>query len=416
MRTVDARWSNVAAGLKRAKQLDRELKKEWVPRVEEARRSRHERERTAWRVRQEANRRSFEEELAAWRARYAERCRHVEDQMPVWTRAYSNERQRLKSRAGWGALSTLALLAVAAAILALVAATVWSYLIVAATVLSLALGPASLSWWRLARLRGQKPSPNHTDDPEPQPPATEPEPRPDQRDPLSLKIAQQWWDEVSYDSNARRSEATYGDEGVDDFWNYLVSRLPNNYVAVRDLLVRKALDVDVLVVGPTGIWIFEVKHWSGEITCRRGKWRRKKTWHEQGGYEVCEEEDIDSFDEQWLREQDAVEETLRRRLPQPGSLISTISGGIVFTHPEATWDIDKSCRSGWGPPKYWAKTIVNSPALPQLTPENQLRVLDALLKWAHRLDREPAAPSCSVELAQRLFSKATGNARAYVEA
>jgi len=173
----------------------------------------------------------------------------------------------------------------------------------------------------------------------------------------------------------------------------------------------------VFVVGPTGIWIFEVKHWSGKITCRQGRWRRRRTWYEPGGYEASEEKDIDSFDEQWLREADAVKETLRRRLPKQGSLISTVRGGIVFTHPEATWDIDESCRSGWGPPRFWAKTILDSPALAQLTPENRLRVLDAVLKWAGRLDEQRgSAASCSVELAQRLFSNATETARAYVEA
>ncbi len=166
-------------------------------------------------------------------------------------------------------------------------------------------------------------------------------------------------------------------------------------------------------MGPTGIWIYEVKHWSGEITCRRGRWRRRRTWYEPGGYEASEEKDIGSFDEQWLREEHAVKETLERRLPQPGALIATITGGIVFTHPQATWDIDSSCRSGWGPPDHWAKTILDSPALDQLTPQNQLRVIAALLKWAHRLDQNLAGDaSCSVELAQRLFSDATENARA----
>jgi len=59
---------------------------------------------------------------------------------------------------------------------------------------------------------------------------------------------------------------------------------------------------------------------------------------------------------------------------------------------------------------------MDSPILPQLTPENQLRVLEALLKWTHRVDETLASvTSCSVEQAQTLFSNATGNARAYVE-
>ena len=39
---------------------------------------------------------------------------------------------------------------------------------------------------------------------------------------------------------------------------------------MRGLLVARNL----VVVDPTGVWVYEVKHWSGEITCERGEWRR----------------------------------------------------------------------------------------------------------------------------------------------
>lgn len=415
MRTVDTRWQNLAAGLRRAEQLDRELGNDWVPRIQEARRRRLDAERAAWRGRQDADRGRFEEQHSAWRVRYSERCREDEERLRVWTEALSDEWQRLRDRARSGTLSGLAAIAVLAAVLVLLAAPVWSYVLAAATVLSLTLGPAALSCWALARLRGEKPSHGHADDPEPRPPATEPDPRPDPRDPLAVKIVEQWWDEISSDPGNPRSERTHGDEGVEDFWNHLAARLPNSYVAVRELLVRRKLDVDVLVVGPSGISVFEVKHWSGEITCLRGRWRRRRTWFEPGGYETSEEKDIESFDQQWLREEHAVKETLRRRLPQLDPLVLTIDGGLVFSHPSATWTIDESCRSGYGKPEFWAKTIIDGEALPKLTPEDQLRVLDALLKWAHRLDEVGRAASNSVELAQRLFSNAIGSARAYLE-
>jgi len=286
MRTIDRRWQNVARGLDRAEQLEGQLKTQWVPRIEEAALSRLESAQAAWRCRQEASWRQFEKQHAGWSARYSERCRHVEDQLRVWSPRFSHERERFRSRAKWGALSGLATLAILGLILALLGAPVSSYPLAAAAVLCLALGPAALSSWRLGVLRRAKPSPHHAGDPEPQPPAAEPEPTLDRGDPLPLKIRQQWCDEVSYSPRTPRPKGTHGDEGVERFWSYLGMRLPDKYVAVRDLLVRRGLDVDILVAGPTGIWLFEVKHWTGEITCRGGRWRKEKnlvrTWRLRG--------------------------------------------------------------------------------------------------------------------------------------
>ena len=87
----------------------------------------------------------------------------------------------------------------------------------------------------------------------------------------------------------------------------------------------------------------------------------------------------------------------------------------MFTHPEVACYVDDSCKSGYGNATFWAKTIVSDPVRLELRPEEQLRVIDALLKWAHRLDEDLGrATSCSVKLAEDLFSNATAKAEAYV--
>jgi hypothetical protein len=50
----------------------------------------------------------------------------------------------------------------------------------------------------------------------------------------------------------------YGDQGEESFVSCLSGALSKEYVAVRDLLVAQNLDADVIVVGPTGFWIYEV--------------------------------------------------------------------------------------------------------------------------------------------------------------
>jgi hypothetical protein len=414
MRSLDRRWQYVAKGCNRAEQLETKLRDSWQHRIQEAEGRRFEKARAAWQARQAASRREFEEQLNLWRLRDSARRSELELQKAIWARELSDGRQRLRKRARFGLSLGLLVLVVLAPIL--LAAPVLSYFLAAVAVLSLALLPALASWEWLRRRQGEEPSPDPADDPEPQPPATGPEPRPDPADPVPLNITQKWWDKVAYNPRTPRPEQTHGDEGVEDFCNDLVAELPDTYFAVRDLLVRRKLDVDVLVVGPTGIWVFEVKYWTGEITCHRGEWHKTTTWYGPGGYEESKEKDMRSPDRQWLREKVEVEKTLQR-LPGSESLLSAIQGGIVFSHPDGHWDIDGSCESAYGGPDDWTEAIRSSPSLPQFTLETRLRVLEGLLKWTHRIDQQIGpVVSCSVELAETLFANATREARAYVEA
>lgn len=88
-------------------------------------------------------------------------------------------------------------------------------------------------------------------------------------DPSSL--TQRWWATISgRASSVRRSGPTlsarhYGDAGEEAFVSYLAGHLSDGYLAARGLLVVRNLDADVILVGPTGVWVYEVKHWSGSL-------------------------------------------------------------------------------------------------------------------------------------------------------
>jgi hypothetical protein len=94
--------------------------------------------------------------------------------------------------------------------------------------------------------------------------------------------------------------------------------------------VARNLDADVIVASPTGVWVYEVKHWSGEITCERGQWRRVKTFREPGGRLVRELEALRPFDRQWAKEAAAVKGALRRALPDCSELPEAVGGASLY--------------------------------------------------------------------------------------
>jgi hypothetical protein len=213
------------------------------------------------------------------------------------------------------------------------------------------------------------------------------------------------------------SARAYGDEGEAAFVSYLAGALPEEYVAINGLLVARHLDADVILVGPTGIWVYEVKHWSSEIICQDGQWRRIKTYRQPGGRLVQEHEMLRPFDKQWLREANAVKETLRRRLPQHPNLHEYVGGGLVFTHGGSSFSADNTCKA-----RVYTEVLRGS----SLRISRGTRLHDAgpsaryrhPPQWSDRLhERQGEAPwetSSSVELAERLHEEALSQALSYI--
>ena len=246
-----------------------------------------------------------------------------------------------------------------------------------------------------------------------------PDPLPDPSD-----LSGRWWATISGSalsvqrSGPALSARRYGDVGEAAFISYLAGKLPEEYVAVSGLLVARSLDADVIVAGPTGIWVYEVKHWSGEIICQDGQWRRVKTYHKPGGRLVQEHQVLKPFDKQWIREANAVKETLRRRVPQRPNLHEAVGGGLVFTHGGFSFFADDSCEARFYSPGSCVEALAGSPEVPGFTMQERLRAIDALLEWSDRLhERQGEAPwgtSSSVELAEHLHEGAVSQALSYV--
>ena len=246
-----------------------------------------------------------------------------------------------------------------------------------------------------------------------------PDPLPDPSD-----LSGQWWATISGSAlSVRRSGSAlsarrYGDEGEAAFVSHLARELPEDYVAVSGLLVARSLDADVIVGGPTGIWVYEVKHWSGQIICQDGQWRRVKTYHKPGGRLVQEHQVLKPFDKQWIREANAVKETLRRRVPRCPNLREAVGGGLVFTHGGFSLFADDSCEARFYSPGSCVEALAGSPEIPGFTMQERLRAIDALLEWSDRLHEQrgevPWATSSSVELAEHLHEDAVSQALSYL--
>jgi hypothetical protein len=166
------------------------------------------------------------------------------------------------------------------------------------------------------------------------------------------------------------------------------------------------------------VWVYEVKNWSGQITCERGEWRRVKSYRQPGGRLVREVEFLRPFDKQWAKEANSVKEVLRREMPDHPGLPGAIGGGLVFTHAGLSFVADDSCRCWYGRPGSCVEVLRRSPEMPGFTMERRLGAVDALLDWSDLLhERQGGAPwetEDAVELAERLYVDAVSIASSYV--
>jgi len=177
----------------------------------------------------------------------------------------------------------------------------------------------------------------------------------------------------------------------------------SSYILYR-LQQRYGDDVDVTVIGPKGVWVFEVKYWSGTITWRNGEWFRAKSYYKPGGIPVTEPGEVGQPpDQQWQRMTDDVAETLRRRAPRLLArlpVLTQVKGGLVFTHPEASYDIGPGCPCARGDIADWTRQLAKAPVVPGLSERIVLHILDALLVRHRQVSETRATHSMDAYAAQ----------------
>ncbi|MGH3087673.1 MAG: NERD domain-containing protein [Rubrobacteraceae bacterium] len=191
-------------------------------------------------------------------------------------------------------------------------------------------------------------------------------------------LSGEWWAEISEGVPAVRRSAPalsareVGDDGEAAFVAHLNGTLPEEYVAVRNLLMARSLDADAIVAAPTGIWVYEVKNWVGDITCENGKWQRMNEpikW---------------PFDKQWIKEAAIVKEALRRGLPEHPDIHEAVGGGLVFTQSQFSLSVDGSCEAPVYTPGTCVEALSGFSEIPGFTMEMRLRAIDALIAFSDR--------------------------------
>ncbi len=378
MRTIANQWSNLAKGYQELVRLQDDLRQEWENPLENARQLRLQKEREDW----EEKKRKLDTENQQYQKRYDRELTQWRTELESYTKAL--EEWKLIQDGLSREKSKLTLYVIFGGVLAVL-------LIFTLLGIPLSLVPIYLmirQYRKVEQLRNQLP-------PQPRPPK-KPQPfdyearlgrRPSlQTTPtLSLDIVSAWWKALGIQEQPERG---YGLEGVSNLLEELTQKLPDHFITFQELLVTQSLDADVLVLGPNGIWVLESKFWAGQVVCRKGTWYQVKDVYQRGG---AVDKKVTSYginpDDQWLREQSMVVETLRRRVPEHAFLLKHVKGGLVFSHPEVELLIDNSCKVQWGKVDTWAETIQNGKPIRQFTPEIQLEVADAILTFANIVDR-----------------------------
>ena len=152
---------------------------------------------------------------------------------------------------------------------------------------------------------------------------------------------------------------------------------------------RPGEDVDVILVGPKGVWVFEVKFLRGLIRWRDGNWSQIQTSRRLSRKSNSETQETDqAYDEQWQRAADDVSETIRRHaagLVKRSPNITKIRGGIVFTHPKGRYDIPPGCPFNWGVVSFWLEKFLTVPDQEGMDEYAVMQIIHALLIRHHKI-------------------------------
>ncbi|HLZ28197.1 MAG TPA: nuclease-related domain-containing protein [Chloroflexota bacterium] len=177
------------------------------------------------------------------------------------------------------------------------------------------------------------------------------------------------------DQAARDARLAVGREGEQRVRELLLNKLPAGTLVLNNLeLPGLGGDVDLLVVGDTGLFVPEVKTWSGKISCAADgrSWSRITT---SGQHEALPDPAAQTQRE--IRALRAYLEAADPALCRRTQL--WIDGFIVFAHPRVSVDADASPVPALVPEAAVARMRNALPRRP-LTPSDQERIVALLEK------------------------------------
>ncbi|MFN2233912.1 MAG: nuclease-related domain-containing protein [Anaerolineales bacterium] len=220
-----------------------------------------------------------------------------------------------------------------------------------------------------------------------------------------------------YPDDNRNIELDYGAEGERIFIQRLNGILDDHIFAIARFLKNPRDDIDLILIGSKGIWVFEVKHWSGEIFWDDQGWRRVQTYYELGGMEVVKQTDIRKTpDQQWVRSAEQVRHLLHSHAPEILSRfpeLEQVKGGIVFTKQNSKLNFQPGRPVFWGTLDFWIKTIHQNQTKIYLDNRNALKLVEIILEHHQKLD--PGKTRSMRNFAQVVVRNANQQLTAWVE-
>ena len=201
------------------------------------------------------------------------------------------------------------------------------------------------------------------------------------------------------------------------FISRLQSSVDEAYI-LYGLQQRPGEDVDVILVGPKGIWVVEVKYLKGLIRWQDGDWsqiqsNRRITSRQRLAVRKPEQ----AFDLQWKRAADSVSETIKRHAPDVVSSnpdITQIKGGLVFTHPKGRYDIPPGCPFNWGVVPFWLDKYQSLPREETMDDYTVMNIMDVLLQRHHQVARIDQ-PRSMIGHSNNIVSSAENNILQWIE-
>lgn len=179
-----------------------------------------------------------------------------------------------------------------------------------------------------------------------------------------------------------------GATGEYHFITRLQSLMTDSHILYRLNLTLNEF-VDVILVGPSGIWVFKVLYLKGLIRWRAGEWSQIQSSRRLSRRSKSNVNQVTQpFDQQWQTSADIVSETIRHYAPdilERSPEATKIRGGLVFTHPKGRYDIPPGCPFNWGIVSFWMDKLKTAPNQEDFNEFGSMEVLNALLTRHQRI-------------------------------
>lgn len=213
------------------------------------------------------------------------------------------------------------------------------------------------------------------------------------RDDVLARVLPQWRAKLRGELPAPSS--AFGDAGEHTFVAHLQTLPIDSMYVLYGVQQKPGDDVDTIVLGAKGIWVFEVKHWGGRVSWRAGEWIHERFDPARQTWTRADEQPPD---QQRQRMVDEITKTLTMRAPdlvKRFPALRQIKGGVVFTISKTIYDVPADCPARWGFVSGWDKEIADTPIIPGVDARAIFLLLDALLDRHHEIDKDAPITSMS---------------------